>query len=69
MAEHTVLMHINDAVEVPKAGKSSVDFLIKQDGSMLGTIRIGQGSFQWKMANKAKFKRLSWPDLFEILNK
>lgn len=54
-------------LELTKNG-SSVEFEIFDGNTKLGEILLGQGSFQWKGANKQKSKRYSWSYFVKIMN-
>lgn len=54
-------------LELTKNG-SSVEFEIFHGNTKLGTIWLGQGSFQWWGANRQKSKRYSWSNFVKLMN-
>jgi hypothetical protein len=42
---------------------------VKQGEAMLGTIQIGQGGFRWKGRSGKFFRRTSWANFFDRLER
>jgi len=58
-------------VEIPKKSIQAKDiqFGIKSDGSMLGTLLVSKGNIEWIPANnKVRKRRLSWEGFAEMMN-
>lgn len=47
---------------------SSVEFEIYDGKKKLGTISLGQGSFEWFGYKRQKSKSFSWPNFVKIMN-
>ena len=55
--------------DLAKAG-SALTIKVRERGKLLGTIEIGQGSFQWMPAHgKLGLKRIPWGKLYTALNR
>jgi len=66
-ARYSVNMSLK-AWDLAKVG-SGIEIKIHDHGELLGTIMIGQGSFQWHPAHGKKgFKSFRWRDLADYLN-
>jgi hypothetical protein len=64
---YSVNMSLN-AWDLAKAG-AALKIEIHEHGELLGTIKIGQGSFQWHPAHGKKgFKPYRWRDFADYLN-
>lgn len=47
-------------------GKADIEFNVKKDGSMLGTLKVSKGAVVWREANDTYGKKLSWTKLAEL---
>jgi hypothetical protein len=56
------------AWDIAKAG-AAVKLMVSDRDGLLGTIEIGQGTFGWKSARAWKFKRISWAQLADKLER
>jgi len=56
------------AWDIAKAG-AAVKLRVRDRSGLLGTIEIGQGTFGWKSARAWKFKRISWAQLADKLER
>jgi hypothetical protein len=56
------------AWDIAKAG-AAVKLRVRDRRGLLGTIEIGQGTFGWKSAHAWKFKRISWAQLADKLER
>lgn len=56
------------AWDIAKAG-AAVKMMVSDRDGLLGTIEIGQGTFGWKSARAWKFKRISWAQLADKLER
>lgn len=65
MAQHSVTAQLQ-VLELTKAG-SAIECKVYADGTQLGTIEIGAGSFGWRPAGKKRFKRKSWTDFEKFM--
>lgn len=62
MAKHTVTFNLPER----ELGKADVEFLIKRDGKVFGTLRISNGSLVWIPKNKQYGYKLVWTKLAEL---
>ena len=56
------------AWDIAKAG-AAVKLRVRDRSGLLGTIEIGQGTFGWKSARARSFKRISWGQLADKLER
>lgn len=62
MTESTKKHSVKAIIQIEALSKAgtAINFEIYSDGTKLGTIEIGQGTFGWRGANRKSIKRKSW---------
>lgn len=53
--------------ELVKAG-SALTLTVRDEGELLGTLKLGHGSVMWRAADKKRSKRKTWNQLADWLN-
>lgn len=57
------------SIPVRSLGKADVEFRVKLDGSMLGTLKVSKGSVVWVPKDYEKGHKLSWSKFDEAMRK
>lgn len=49
-------------------GKSDIEFIVREDDEILGTLKISKGSVDWYRRNgKKPYKELTWKKFVDII--
>ncbi len=51
---------VNFTIPERSLGKADVEFKVKEDGSVIGTLKVSNGSVVWVPKNKEYGYRLKW---------
>jgi hypothetical protein len=50
-----------------KLGRADVEFFVKREGSLLGTLKVSKGSIVWFPANMIYGHRMRWKKFHEVM--
>jgi hypothetical protein len=55
--------------EIPerRLGKVDIEFKVKRDGALLGTLKISKGAIAWRLRNGQRDLKLSWAKFDEYM--
>ena len=63
MASHEVLFSIPQR----RLGKADVEFVVKRDGSVLGTLAVSNGSVVWFPKGTTYGLKVGWKKFYEMM--
>lgn len=63
MAKHDVMFNIPQRA----LGKADVEFVVKRDGAVLGTLAVSNGSIVWFPKGTSYGLKVSWKKFHEIM--
>jgi len=63
MSKHNVKMKLQSGLLVQKG---DVNFDVKKDSGRFGTLKVSQGSVEWRPKDHTYVYRMKWADLNEI---
>ena len=58
---------VNFSVPKRPLGRADVEFQVKRDGSMCGTLRISKGTLVWLPSNTTYGYRLGWKKFDQLM--
>ena len=64
MATHEISLKVPHGIMVVN---KDIEILVREDGDVLGRIRISRGSLDWVPANKKRAKYLRWAKVDRLM--
>ena len=53
-----------------EVGHSDIEFLVRKDGSVVGTLLVSRGAVVWRRKGKSwRGKKLGWAEFHEVMQK
>ena len=62
MARHNVTFSLPER----ELGRADIEFLVKRDGEMHGTLKVSNGSLVWVPKNKRLGHKLGWAEFAKL---